>query len=145
MRPSYPSLDTLFKQYQERAEACSRYVDAYRRYCWPVQHLNDLKFAPFHLLASEHQVFFEKDPLWHLQQLAPLAEISPLLQATAFQSVDLENPESVAQGVQWWEHLTEKRRRRNGCETHKLLEPQSTLTTGDEMPWTRIFKNHLWP
>ena len=34
-------------------ETAKPYVDAYRRYCWPVQSLPDLKLAPFHLLASE--------------------------------------------------------------------------------------------
>ena len=33
--------------------AAAKYVDAYRRYCWPVQSLDDLKLAPFHLLATE--------------------------------------------------------------------------------------------
>ena len=30
-----------------------RFVAAYRRYCWPVHSLDDLKLAPFHLLATE--------------------------------------------------------------------------------------------
>jgi hypothetical protein len=29
------------------------YVDSYRRYCWEVQSVGDLKLAPFHLLATE--------------------------------------------------------------------------------------------
>lgn len=31
------------------------YVEAYHRYCWPVHSVNDLKLAPFHLLATEEK------------------------------------------------------------------------------------------
>jgi protein phosphatase len=34
-------------------EEVGRYVDAYRRYSWPVRSLEDHRLAPFHLLASE--------------------------------------------------------------------------------------------
>jgi hypothetical protein len=29
------------------------YIEAYRRYCWPVNSVSDFKLAPFHLLATE--------------------------------------------------------------------------------------------
>ena len=43
------------------------YRDAYRRYCWPVTSLDDLKLAPFHLLATEDAVHVDKDHAWHLR------------------------------------------------------------------------------
>jgi protein phosphatase len=30
-----------------------RYVESYRRYCWPVGSVDDLMLAPFHILATE--------------------------------------------------------------------------------------------
>jgi len=39
-----------------RLENIQRFVTAYRQYCWPVESLDDLKLAPFHLLASEGRV-----------------------------------------------------------------------------------------
>jgi protein phosphatase len=45
-------LDGLLQRYQERQENASLYRDAYRRYCWPVESVADLKLAPFHLLAT---------------------------------------------------------------------------------------------
>src|SRR6266404_372789 len=39
-----------------RRQMVSDYVEAYRRYCWPVNSVNDLTLAPFHLLASEGTV-----------------------------------------------------------------------------------------
>jgi protein phosphatase len=43
----------LEQKLRARAEGVGRYVDAYRRYCWPVRSLEDLRLAPFHLLATE--------------------------------------------------------------------------------------------
>ena len=42
--------------YRARLDDVSRYTDAYRRYCWPVESVTGLKLAPFHLLASEKAV-----------------------------------------------------------------------------------------
>ncbi|HVZ18990.1 MAG TPA: polynucleotide kinase-phosphatase, partial [Terriglobales bacterium] len=43
----------LLAKTKERQQMVSDYVAAYRRYCWPVESVNDLKLAPFHLLATE--------------------------------------------------------------------------------------------
>jgi protein phosphatase len=83
------------------------YVAAYRRYCWPVRSLADLKLAPFHLLAGEGAVHTDQDHLWHIAPLAPLAQAAPdLLLATAHQVVDVTDPASVEAGVAWWQALT---------------------------------------
>ena len=56
---------------QEMAE---QFVEAYRRYCWPVDSIDDLKLAPFHLLATEGGVHVNKDHIWHMETLADLCE-----------------------------------------------------------------------
>jgi hypothetical protein len=48
------------------------YVDAYRRYCWPVHSPLDLKLAPLHLLATEGSSIQIKDHVWHMETLARL-------------------------------------------------------------------------
>jgi protein phosphatase len=48
-----PDLEAMLTRYREREEAAALYIDAYRRYCWAVESLDDVKLAPFHLLASE--------------------------------------------------------------------------------------------
>jgi protein phosphatase len=45
-------ISALAEQYQQRKEAADLYVEAYRRYCWKVHSLADLKLAPFHLLPA---------------------------------------------------------------------------------------------
>ena len=59
-----------------RRQMASDYIEAYRRYCWPVDSVNDLKLAPFHLLATEGKVHADKPHDWHMQTLARLAGAS---------------------------------------------------------------------
>lgn len=80
------------------------YTRTYRRYCWPVQSVADLRLAPFHLLASEGQVHTQRLHDWHLATLARLAG-GPLIATTAH-PVDFSQPDSEARAIAWWESLT---------------------------------------
>jgi protein phosphatase len=100
-------IQPILEQYQARASMVSQYVEAYRRYCWPVNSLADFKLAPFHLLASEGTVHTGKDHVWHMSMLAQLCE-APLFLATPYKVIDLTDPASQAEGIAWWETLTER-------------------------------------
>lgn len=94
---------------EERRTAIDHYVDAYRQYCWPVQSVDDLRLAPFHLLATEGTVHTQRDHLWHMQTLAELcAADDGVLLATNHQTIDLLDPNSEASGVDWWQQLTSR-------------------------------------
>jgi protein phosphatase len=102
-------LDTaaLLARFRERFELTNRFVDAYRRYCWPVASVADLRLAPFHLLASEGAVHVDKDHVWHMETLTGLCQADPrLLVATPYKVVDLNDPASEAAATAWWEELT---------------------------------------
>ena len=74
----------LQERYQQRVALASQYIDAYRRYCWSVNSLTDLKLAPFHLLATEGAVHVDRDHIWHLETLARLCQAdAELLLATS--------------------------------------------------------------
>jgi protein phosphatase len=87
-----------------RRQMVGDYIEAYRRYCWPVNSVNDLKLAPFHLLATEGQVHCDKPNDWHMQTLARLA--GGIVVATPSRIIDVTNPDSEAEGIRWWEELT---------------------------------------
>jgi protein phosphatase len=98
---------SLLTDYRGRREAVGRYVETYRQYCWPVHSLDDIRVAPFHLLATEGAVHSDKDHTWHLQTLARLcAADAELLLATGNTTVDVTDAESVEEGVRWWEEIT---------------------------------------
>jgi len=95
--------------YGERAAMATAYIQAYGRYCWPVDGIDELRLAPFHLLASEGAVHIDKPHTWHLEQLARLAAVDsepPLLIATPSLAVDVTDSASEAAAVEWWETLT---------------------------------------
>jgi len=97
----------LLDRYREREARASAYVEAYRRYCWPVQSLADVKLAPFHLLASATGVHTGRDHVWHMETLARVSDADPqLLLATPFRQVDVTDPPSLEAATAWWEELT---------------------------------------
>ena len=97
----------LAERFRQREEAAHLYVEAYRRYCWPVHSLADLKLAPFHVLASESGVHTSNDHVWHMETLARICGADPdLLLATPFRVVDLTDKADQEKGIQWWEELT---------------------------------------
>src|SRR6267154_9176 len=104
-----PELAQLRDRFRERASLAEHLVAAYRRYCWPVQSLDDLKLAPFHLLASEGHVHFDHDHLWHMETLSVLCAADPrLLLATQHRKVDLVDAASEQNAVAWWIEHTER-------------------------------------
>ncbi|HWP42263.1 MAG TPA: polynucleotide kinase-phosphatase, partial [Blastocatellia bacterium] len=97
----------LLERFRNRADAAVQYVNAYRRYCWPVASMADLKLAPFHLLATEGAVHTDKDHRWHMETLARLSQADDeLIIATSYLIVDVTEPESQESGIQWWQQLT---------------------------------------
>ena len=100
------ALAPLLDAERQRAVDVGKYVDAYRRYCWPVRSVADLRIAPFHLLAGDGGAYADRDHAWHLAHLAKLAD-GGVVMATDALDVDLTEASSVVAGVAWWERLTD--------------------------------------
>ena len=106
-RSTIGDVERLRERYKERAAAADDYVAAYRRYCWPVRSLEDLKLAPFHLLATEGKVHTERDHVWHMETLKRLcAAGGELLFATPYMVIDVTDAASEQRGIEWWHELT---------------------------------------
>ncbi len=100
-------VEALLGRFASRHELMQLYVDAYRRYCWPVASVDDLKLAPFHILATEGKVHVDRDHQWHMTVLAQVCACDEgLLLATPYQLVDVTSPESQETGTTWWRELT---------------------------------------
>jgi polynucleotide kinase-phosphatase len=99
----------LLETAKARAGLIERYVAAYRRYCWPVKSVDDLRLAPFHVMATEGRVHTDKDHLWHMGTLARLARTGdPMLVATTHREVNLLSDESQGAAAAWWSELTSR-------------------------------------
>jgi len=104
-----PDVSALLAGWRARDAETQAYVEAYRRYCWSVSGLADLRLAPFHLLASEKAVHVDRDHAWHMGMLGRLAAAAPdLLVATSHRTIDVTDEASRAEGVHWWDELTER-------------------------------------
>ncbi len=97
----------LLERLISRQADAQRYVDAYRRYCWPVTGIDDYRLAPFHLLASEGRAYFDRDHRWHMETVARLTQGGdPLLMATPWREVDVNDADQVAAAGDWWTERT---------------------------------------
>jgi protein phosphatase len=101
-------VDALLQRFGQRERLVGAYTEAYRRYCWPVDSLDDLRLAPFHLLASEGAVHAGRDHLWHLEMIGRIraAAAGRLLHPTAHRVVELANADAEAAATAWWEEMT---------------------------------------
>ena len=101
-------LQQMADRFQLRSAAVEDYIASYRRYCWNVDELSDIKVAPFHIMASEAVVHHTKDHQWHLDMGRALnAADSGLFMPTQAMVVELNDPEQEAKATQWWERITQ--------------------------------------
>jgi protein phosphatase len=97
----------LVAQIERRDNAVEGFVAAYGRYCWPVESVDDLRIAPFQILAGEGSVHALRDHPWHLEVLGRLVDTDlTTFRATKALSVDLGDETSERTVSQWWEELT---------------------------------------
>jgi protein phosphatase len=100
-------LEQLLARNQDRLRMSQLFVDAYHRYCWKVETVDDLSLAPFQILASEGHSYAHRDHLWHMATIERLARGGAgLVQPTQHIVVDLNDPESDSAAVRWWGELT---------------------------------------
>ncbi|MER9562464.1 MULTISPECIES: polynucleotide kinase-phosphatase [unclassified Mesorhizobium] len=91
---------------EDRAARAAKYATAWAPYVWPVSGVDDLKIAPFHLLASEGRVWFDQDHVWHMTLADRLAADDGVVTPTRWRTVDLVDGSACAEAVSWWEALT---------------------------------------
>ncbi|TXS21600.1 polynucleotide kinase-phosphatase [Streptomyces sp. ms191] len=101
-------VDALLAKQRERAADAEAFTEAYRRYCWPTQGLEGVRFAPFQLLAVRGRSLAALPHDEQLGLLDRLVEHDPagLLQVTRRLVVDTGDEASVRAGVDWWLEMT---------------------------------------
>lgn len=103
------SLAALHTEFSAQCSSAKRFTRAYRHYCWPVNSIDDIKLAPFHLLATEGGVHAGKNHLWHMQTLAHIAQQDDrVLLATPHRAVDVTVAQDLESVIDWWIELTER-------------------------------------
>jgi protein phosphatase len=96
-------------RFRLREKDIEAFVAAYGQYCWSVSSLDDLKLAPFHLLATEGHVHADREHPWHMETLAEICRADPgLLLATRYTLVDVTDQASQDEGIVWWREHTRR-------------------------------------
>jgi protein phosphatase len=101
----------LVEHSRRRSVMARQFVDAYRRYCWPVSSVDDLRLAPFQILAAAGSVPALRDHHWHLEVLGRLCDRAPAtLRRTESITVTLGGRSGAQRTVEaatdWWLELT---------------------------------------
>ena len=96
----------VLEDQRERRAVIQAFTEAYGRYSWPVRSVEDVRLAPFHLLASEGAVHTGRDHRWHLETLAKLCRGDEVLLETSYTEADTTDPQDEEKVVAWWEDLT---------------------------------------
>ncbi|HEV2743827.1 MAG TPA: hypothetical protein VGV91_11765, partial [Rubrobacter sp.] len=99
-------VSSLLADGRERKAAVNAYVGAYGRYTWPVRSVEDIRLAPFHLLASEGAVHTDRGHHWHLETLAKLCREDDVLLETSHLEAGTTDPQDEERVVAWWEEIT---------------------------------------
>lgn len=92
----------LAARLSSRKDDMSAYRAAYRGYCWEVDGVEDLRLAPFHILASESGLHIDRDHLWHLGLAERLARHDAILTVTEHRVVPLDAAAERDAATDWW-------------------------------------------
>lgn len=96
-------------KFSYKNKAISKYIDAYRNYCWEVNSVDDYKLAPFHILATEGEVHVDKNHEWHMENIKEICKADEkIFRITPYKIIDTEDERSIEAAVNWWLELTKK-------------------------------------
>ena len=97
----------LLDKFSHKADAAEGFVKAYGEYCWKVDSVDDIRIAPFHILACEGQIFTDKAHRWHMENIERyIAGIDDIFVKTPHIDVDTEDEGSISAGIDWWKNVT---------------------------------------
>ena len=93
------------EQQLANANAMGAAIDGY---CWDAPTIDDLRVAPFHILASEGRVYADAPHNWHMETLGRLVEHDSILRVTGWRQFDPGEATSVEDVTSWWlEHTAQ--------------------------------------
>jgi protein phosphatase len=112
-------------RFADRAGRAMRYGKSFAPYVWPVRGIDDLRVAPFHLLASEGRVWFDHDHAWHMGLAGRLAATGEtIVTPTRWRAVAPGDDGAVRDAAAWWEELTA------GGGEGMVVKPRAFIATG---------------
>jgi hypothetical protein len=92
---------------RERLERYERYGKVLQKY--RVEGAEPMRFAPFHVIATEGRSFFSRSHLWHMTMLKELVnDAGGMFLETPFRVVPRGNKRAEERLISWWLRLSEE-------------------------------------
>jgi polynucleotide kinase-phosphatase len=118
-------VSALLDRTRRRSDDAEAYVASYRRYATPATGIDDVRFAPFQVLAAEGRTFADRPHGWHMDVADRLVAAAPdVVRSTRSVLVDVDDEASRAAATDWWQELTAA-----GGEG-AVVKPEGNLTRG---------------
>jgi protein phosphatase len=117
-------------------EAIASFRRAYGHFVTPYRGMDDLRYAPFHVLASERVgVHAHLSHAWHMQMAERLALASPggTIIPTVWQDILLDSVHEREEATRWWEAITQ-----GGHEGIIVKGPSLALLPGGVAPSIKV-------
>ncbi len=114
----------LGERTRQRLTAAQAFTGAYLPYVWPVSSLDDVRLAPFQVLAGSAGTCHGRDHTWHMQAAERLARADRLIAATRHLVVDVNDPDAGQAVTAWWEEIT------GGGGEGMVVKPVTPITQG---------------
>lgn len=96
-------------KFSYKKSAISKYIAAYRNYCWEVNSVEDYKLAPFHILATEGAVHVDKNHEWHMENIKQICQADEkIFRVTPYKVIITQDENGVRGAVDWWLEVTAK-------------------------------------
>lgn len=106
--PDVPVREELKKYTKRTLSNIDKYHEQLKDYCKQVDSIDDVKVAPYHLLATDKGTCFKethKAQLEHFGKIISLTK-SDFIIPTEYIEVDLTSRESMDEAIRWWEEIT---------------------------------------
>jgi len=102
-------VDDLLEAYSSRQEKVGKYINSYRHYSRETKGIEGMVFAPFHILATEKNTYFDKQHTWHLEEIGNFCKPNTKhLMMTSHILVNLTDEASKRKAIDWWVDITSK-------------------------------------
>lgn len=96
-------VSALRSRIEERVPLADRYREALRPYSWAVGSADDIRFAPFQLLASAPEVLARRDHRWHIELCQRLADADgQVIVTTPSRVVEIADAAAQSEATEWW-------------------------------------------
>lgn len=115
------------EKFSYKKTAVSKFIEAYRHYCWEINSVEDYKLAPFHILATEGAVHADKNHEWHMENIKEICQADEkILTATPYKIINTEDSNSIQAAINWWLDLT------NQGGEGMVVKPYEFIVSGKE-------------